>query len=261
MRMAEAGERRQNKKAPTRYRVLLIFIVVSPFVLFFYDAESISLLLIPLCGILVWFVKKNVRLFAAALFWPLLFLGIMTLLWPWCFIAPLAAYFLVYLGSNRFRTAATPLLTGRLDSCLAGWMLATILISSSSLVVWFSVFHPRLDDLTGMVPSVGPAKLIALAGIFSILNAAWEELIFRGLAWNSLREAFGSYRLVNIGQAILYGLAHAVGFPRGWTGIVMATLYGYVLGAMRHRSEGLLAPTITHIFADATICALIYSAS
>ena len=41
-------------------------------------------------------------------------------------------------------------------------------------------------------------------------------------------------------------------------GVLMATLYGLVLGIIRETSRGMLAPVVTHIFADATIFLVLY---
>jgi hypothetical protein len=38
----------------------------------------------------------------------------------------------------------------------------------------------------------------------------------------------------------------------------MATVYGFALGVIRKESRGLLAPFVTHVFADATIFLILY---
>ena len=58
-------------------------------------------------------------------------------------------------------------------------------------------------------------------------------------------------------QALSFGVAHIQGFPRGALGVALAAVYGLLLGVLRLRAGGLLAPVLAHIGADAVIYALI----
>jgi membrane protease YdiL (CAAX protease family) len=59
-------------------------------------------------------------------------------------------------------------------------------------------------------------------------------------------------------QAACFGAAHFVeGFPSGWLGFAMASVYGAMMGMVCRRSGGLLAPWIAHVGADLTIFALL----
>jgi len=58
-------------------------------------------------------------------------------------------------------------------------------------------------------------------------------------------------------QAVSYGLQHTQGFPSGPLGVTLATIYGLVLGVVRLKANGLLAPWLAHVVADLTIIALI----
>ena len=57
-------------------------------------------------------------------------------------------------------------------------------------------------------------------------------------------------------QALAFGVLHLHGVPNGPVGMVMAGVWGLLLGVLRLRSRGLLAPYVTHIAADATIVVL-----
>jgi hypothetical protein len=50
---------------------------------------------------------------------------------------------------------------------------------------------------------------------------------------------------------------HVHGFPRGVSGVVLAGAWGGMLGKLRQRAGGLLAPVLAHIVADATIASII----
>ncbi len=63
-----------------------------------------------------------------------------------------------------------------------------------------------------------------------------------------------------LAQAVAFGVIHAQGFPRGVVGMVMASIYGLMLGVLRLRARGLAAPVLAHICADATIFAILAAA-
>jgi membrane protease YdiL (CAAX protease family) len=239
-------------------RALLLLTVVSPFVLFFYHPGHEWIGVIPLFVVLLHFWRKDFGLFVKAVFWPMLYLALLYVPWPSCFVLPLALYFSAYVGSRKFRLIDRWLTAGRLTWETVIWMLATIVVSSGALLTWVVFFHPQLDDLAGMIPAVRPWQLVAIGIAFSTLNATWEEFILKGLAWSSLQSVFQSAYTVNVAQAVLFGLAHFQGFPRGWGGVLMAALYGLALGVIRKKSGGLLASIVTHIFADGTIFVMLY---
>jgi membrane protease YdiL (CAAX protease family) len=55
-------------------------------------------------------------------------------------------------------------------------------------------------------------------------------------------------------QAWLFGALHyREGFPNGAWGLVMTAVYGIMLGVLRRRSQGMLAPWAVHVFADCVI--------
>ena len=120
------------------------------------------------------------------------------------------------------------------------------------------LFHPDLSALARMVPPGGPLLLVAVGIAFSVFNAIWEEFILKGIAWNSLQLVLRRNWHINTSQAALFGIIHIGGFPRGWVGVLMATLYGLVVGIIREVSAGMLAPIVTHLFADATIFLILY---
>lgn len=90
--------------------------------------------------------------------------------------------------------------------------------------------------------------------LFAIANAFAEEVIFRGIMQGSLSRVFSRQRLVLVLQAAAFAAFHfSGGFPNGYTGYLMTLVYGMMLGYLRERSQGLLAPYLTHIIADLAI--------
>jgi membrane protease YdiL (CAAX protease family) len=108
------------------------------------------------------------------------------------------------------------------------------------------------------MPSM-PLWLLPLVGIgFAIGNAAMEEFVFRGVIMQAIDSAFGAGWLSVIVQAWLFGVMHFLqGFPNGWWGLAMTFVYGIMLGAIRRRAQGMLAPWLAHVCADMVIFAIL----
>lgn len=134
---------------------------------------------------------------------------------------------------------------------------AVAALSAITLVCWYVVVHPDVSDLTKMIPHARPAVLIATGILFSIANAACEEFFWRGMVFDALERVFPAGAAVISIQALSFGMAHLHGFPRGASGIVLATVYGCILGWVRKRAKGLLAPIAAHIFADLAIYSIL----
>lgn len=107
---------------------------------------------------------------------------------------------------------------------------------------------PRLP--TGLHPVVLTAAFVA----WSACNAVAEELYFRGALQHELVRGLAGAGVAV--QAVAFGAMHFHGFPRGWSGVALATAYGLMMGALRRRSGGLLAPWVAHVAADLTILAI-----
>lgn len=131
-------------------------------------------------------------------------------------------------------------------------------VTPIALVGWLLVMRPDLGDVLGAyVPAGAPLPLlIAGAVLFSVVNASLEELIWRGVIQDRLVPLVGVGAAVVL-QATSFGMQHAHGVPHGIVGVVLAGTWALMLGALRQRSGGLLAPLIAHIIADAAIAAIV----
>ncbi len=81
-------------------------------------------------------------------------------------------------------------------------------------------------------------------------------MIWRGVLQPALADAGGVAFAVVI-QAASFGLHHAHGFPRGPIGVGLVFVWALMLGALRHRSRGVLAPLLAHLVADAVIAGIV----
>jgi membrane protease YdiL (CAAX protease family) len=126
------------------------------------------------------------------------------------------------------------------------------LISSSALVVYHVTFRPRVEALGALMP-VEALGGVLLAGIlFPLVNATLEELVFRGILFDSLESEWG-WKVALATTSIVFGYGHMTGYPPGWLGAVLAGIYGGILGLMRLWVGGLALPILAHVAADATI--------
>jgi membrane protease YdiL (CAAX protease family) len=55
---------------------------------------------------------------------------------------------------------------------------------------------------------------------------------------------------------VLFGAAHWAGYPSGWIGMLMAAVWGLMLGIIRLRTAGIALPYVVHVTANAVIGSL-----
>ncbi len=178
-------------------------------------------------------------------------------LWPFFLLGPLIAYFIVVAAIPRLRQGTEWLRPGRLDRATLWLAALTVGISSLALWLWFTLWQPDLGHWLRLVPRRTPGLLILLGLGFALLNAATEESVYRGILMHGLDAALGGGTSPVILQAVPFGLIHLNGIPGGWIGVGMAMTYGVMLGLVRRRAHGMLAPFVAHVFADVVIFALL----
>ena len=134
------------------------------------------------------------------------------------------------------------------------WLLiGTVVVTAVALVMWQRAFDGQLPQAYLDAATGRPLWLLALGGAgFSLLNAAVEEAIFRGVLQTAMQRVSGPTIAITV-QAAAFGALHVTGIPNGIVGAVMAGSWGLLLGVMRWRTQGLLAPYAAHVAADATI--------
>jgi len=172
--------------------------------------------------------------------------------WPLPLLVALGAWVLLVRRAPEGLALARWFPRGRPDRVTWGLTAAFVIIASVALVTWFRLVRPDVEDLRARIPQLPVVALLAVGLGFSVANAVAEELVYRGILFGALERAWGA-RLALVIQALAFGLAHLHGFPRGWIGVALATVYGLMTGILRVRSRGLLAPLAAHVAADATI--------
>lgn len=137
------------------------------------------------------------------------------------------------------------------------WILIVGGVTPFALSTWLFAAHPNLSDLTSSAfLQVSRIWLVCGSILFAIINPALEELIWRGVFQTYLRPLWGVPASICL-QALSFGVQHLHGFPRGAMGVLLATVWALMLGFLRDRSQGLWAPFLAHVVADATIAILV----
>jgi membrane protease YdiL (CAAX protease family) len=180
--------------------------------------------------------------------------------WPLYAVVPLALYAVIVWTCPPLRHSVGWLRRGRLDGDILAAGAGIAVVSSVALMLWFVLLKPDVRALTAMIPAWPLWALVPLGMVFAAVNALLEEVIWRGILFDAFVAQLGNRGAV-IAQAIGFGIVHAHGFPNGALGMIMAGIYGLMLGWLRLRAHGLAAPILTHICADATIFAVLVTAA
>ncbi|MFZ2639779.1 MAG: CPBP family intramembrane glutamic endopeptidase [Verrucomicrobiia bacterium] len=98
--------------------------------------------------------------------------------------------------------------------------------------------------------------LLAFGVLFSVFNALFEEVFFRGILFDAIESQWGVWIAVVV-SAFLFGCGHMHGYPSGILGSALAGIYGLCLGWLRVFSGGIGFPVVAHIVADATILTIV----
>jgi hypothetical protein len=146
---------------------------------------------------------------------------------------------------------------GNLDP--AAWILTlvTALVSVAALAAW-ATWTDNLGVGTRMVQGFHayPRWLILCCGVplFALTNGFVEEAVFRGVVQEALARAFNRPLVMLVLQASVFAALHyAAGFPNGKMGYLMVLVYGWMLGYLRLRTNGLLSPWLAHVVSDLAI--------
>lgn len=125
--------------------------------------------------------------------------------------------------------------------------------SALGAIVYFVLICAGLAAMAALHPSFPLAARIIGALLFVALL---EEFFFRGFLQERLNAVFGTpfeFRGVPFGAglfiaAILFGLFHPISAagPPPWPWALWTTAFGLVMGFLREKTGGILAPSLTH---------------
>ena len=188
---------------------------------------------------------------------PLAVLSALTLLLPvggWGWPSAALIVLLVALGGLRGEGGPAPWL--RADARIRRVVgRAVAVVSGAALVGWS--FLARPISPTSPAIFAGCRSLARLGGgvVWAASTPSARSRFFRG----ALTEGLGGSPSAGSrarDQAVAFGAAHWHGVPRGVAGVLLATVYGLMLGLLRAKTRGLLAPMLAHVFADLAVLGL-----
>lgn len=189
---------------------------------------------------------------AVTLIWLPFDLGLLTKVWLWpvgsgAYIlnTAVAVCLAIFLFSSQRRISAIGFRLqwqrGDLATCLLYFSGFCAVAIPFGFFTGFIDFNVRPDLVKG---------LLAPAGIFLFI-AYPEELLFRGLLQNFIRQKFNSDKLALILAAIIFGATHLNNGPApDWRYFVLATIAGLVYGAAYFKTENLFVPAVIHALVD-----------
>ncbi|MGZ3656656.1 MAG: CPBP family glutamic-type intramembrane protease [Bdellovibrionota bacterium] len=184
---------------------------------------------------------------------------------PWVWLVPTAGFFaplvLTFLSCMPFRALRSGFAwfrRGRLDRITWFLLILTSLLSALALILW-ALWTNYLGVATQMIAPLKAAprwfSLLVLVPGFALANAAAEEAVYRGVIQYALEKVFAQRAWLALAlQASAFAAAHFIaGFPNGKIGYLMTFVYALLLGWLRRRTNGMLAPYIAHVVADTVI--------
>jgi CAAX protease family protein len=176
--------------------------------------------------------------------------------WPWYLLVPLLAYAAIAVSFARLRRTAPPLKVGRLNGAPLLFAVIISLVTSSVLVAFHTWARPDVSELAGNIPIAFFGNLFVAGVCFSVLNAALEEVIFRGVLWGVVADEWNN-TVALVATAVLFGIGHLHGYPPGPLGAMLAGVYALALGLLRWWTKGLGLALGCHVIADAAIFSLL----
>jgi len=177
-------------------------------------------------------------------------------IWPLLWLVPLLAYTALVAIVPPLRATFRPWRFGRVSTSTVA---ATIIIAVGScvvLVAFHFLTHPDVSAYRSFLPISALGGVLAVGVLFSVFNALFEELVFRGVLFDAVESQWGVWVAV-VATAFLFGYGHMRGYPPGPLGAFLAGIYGLCLGWLRVFSGGIGLPVMAHIAADTTIFTIV----
>ncbi|GAC1351443.1 MAG: hypothetical protein NVS3B20_24200 [Polyangiales bacterium] len=179
-------------------------------------------------------------------------------MWPLPMVIILALYAAIVSSSRWLRKSMGWLRFGTIDRVARIMIAVSVVASAISLITWRLFTSVDLTQHRSFVPTQVPFWTLPIGLLaWASLNAAFEEIMWRGVIMSALEAAFGPGYVAWLLQGIGFGVWHFGGFPSGVIGSGLATVFALMMGALRMRGRGMLAPLIAHTLADTTIFILV----
>lgn len=166
---------------------------------------------------------------------------------------------------NSNKSAFKWIKLGKIDQI--SWILIafTSLLAGVGLIIWGNWTNnlgesiKMMKTITNYFPSF--FIVIAMLPAFALFNAFVEEFIFRGVFQEALTDILGDkpVLVISLQSSVFAAIHFAAGFPNGIIGYMMVFIWGVMIGYLRCRTCGMLAPYIVHVCADLVIVFYVFS--
>jgi membrane protease YdiL (CAAX protease family) len=176
--------------------------------------------------------------------------------WPLLWLVSLTAYFAIVALAPRLRSSLDRLHFGRITPLGVCGAAVIALGTVITLIVFHCWAQPDVSNYRTMLPVQWFGGVAGTAILFPLLNAAFEEFVFRSVIFGSVASQWGNVVAVFV-SAALFGYGHMQGYPSGPTGAVLAGVFGLVIGWLRVVTGGIGLPYLVHVVADTTIFILL----
>ena len=173
-------------------------------------------------------------------------------IWPMLWLVPLIGYAAIVASVPPLRTTFRKWRVGQFSTSTVAATIIIAIASCGTLVAFDTYAHPDVSAYAHFLPVAALGGVVTAGIVFSIFNATFEELVFRGILFDSIESQWG-VRTAIVTTALLFGYCHMHGYPPGPIGAVLAGIYAICLGWLRVITRGLALPILAHIAADATI--------
>jgi membrane protease YdiL (CAAX protease family) len=176
--------------------------------------------------------------------------------WPVLWIAPLAAYLLIVAFVPLLRRSFRLWRFGKVTSKSVVAAVVLAVLSCGVLVAFHYFLKPDLSRYAGRLPIDAMGGVVLAGFVFAVVNAAFEEIFFRGILFGAIEPDWGNTAAVLI-TAVAFGYGHMEGYPPGIVGAILAVVYGLALGILRAYTGGIGLCFLAHAVADGTIYTLL----
>jgi membrane protease YdiL (CAAX protease family) len=133
-----------------------------------------------------------------------------------------------------------------------GIRFALIATALTALVIWLqSRPRPRPELLLAALP---------LSTVFSVINAAVEETIFRIAVLQSLVATIAPSEAAIV-SGVMFGVPHYFGRPGGLPGVIMAGFLGWMMATATLQTGGIGWAWVMHFVQDVVIITIMIAAA
>ena len=146
---------------------------------------------------------------------------------------------------------------------VGGWLVIIVLIYAIAIIITVTGAEPAQNQ-AGQTAAENPEFIPYLIPLVFLLNAPGEEILFRGVIQNRLREQWGPVASIVL-TASMFAPAHIISLLGSLQAmaITIAVLFipALVFGAVYEYTDNLTVPSLTHAFHNSVLFGLVYLAA